>query len=250
VRLGVEGTFNFKRPWIYTFVLATHVFDKGFDYNTYNKVTLLDYRLNIPIWNQKEPISMARLLLGTQLQMQERPSGVDAMFPARNTGIALNGNLFSQRISWAAGVFNDWYEDKKRFKESSTHIIGRISGIPLINENESQIIHLGLGISYNNGRESLRYYSSPEFNQSPVFVNTDTILADNAIKYDVEISWRSGPLWISSEIILQEMNAPMSGDPFLYGFHISGSYVLTGEMRSYVILMLEQYTGRHDSHQN
>lgn len=177
---------------------------------------------------------MERLLLGTQMQMQERPSAVDAMFPVRNTGIALNGTLFSQRISWAAGVFNDWYEDDKRISESSTQIISRISGIPVISKDESQIVHLGLGISYNNGREPLRYYSSPEFNQSPVFVDTDTIIADRAMKYDLELSWRNGPLWISSEFILQDIASSLSRDPFLFGFHISGSYILTREMRSYI----------------
>jgi phosphate-selective porin OprO/OprP len=241
-RMGIGGTLNFKRPWIYTFVVATHAFDKGFDSKTGNKVTLLDYRLDIPIWKQisvsigkqKEPISMERLLLGTQLQMQERPSGVDAMFPVRNVGISVNGTGFSQRISWAAGAFNDWFDDSQRFSESSTQLIGRVSGIPWTTEDETRLLHMGLGIRYTNGKEPLRYMASPEFNQSPVFVDTDSIDARRAFTYDLELSWLSGPLWISGELLLKDIKSSQSADPLFYGFHISGSYILTREMRSYV----------------
>ena len=67
-RFGAVGTFNFKKPWVYTFFAATNAFDKGFDSDDTDDITLFDYRLDIPLWKrstlslgkQKEPSSMER----------------------------------------------------------------------------------------------------------------------------------------------------------------------------------------------
>ena len=49
LRFGVVGTFNFKRPWVYTVYVATNAFDKGFDTDTTDKFAWYDYRLDIPL---------------------------------------------------------------------------------------------------------------------------------------------------------------------------------------------------------
>ncbi len=240
-RFGMAGTINFKKPWIYTFVVVTHAFDKGYDSKSSDKVTLFDYRLDIPLWEtislsvgkQKEPISMQRLLLGTQMQMQERSSIVDAVYPVRNVGVAVNGTSLNQRISWSTGVFNDWFDDSQSFKESSNQIVGRITGLALVNHDESNILHLGLGIRYDDAKEFIRYRASPEFNQSPPFIDTDTINASNTTTFDLEVTWRKGPFWLSSEYLWHNVGAADYGDPLFNGFFISGSWILTREMRGY-----------------
>jgi len=240
-RFGMAGTINFKKPWIYTFVVVTHAFDKGYDSKNSDKVTLFDYRLDIPLWEtislsvgkQKEPISMQRLLLGTQMQMQERSSIVDAVYPVRNVGVAVNGTGLNQRISWSTGLFNDWFDDSQSFKESSNQIVGRITGLALVNDDESNILHLGLGIRYDDAKEFIRYRASPEFNQSPPFIDTDTINASNTTTFDLEVTWRKGPFWLSSEYLWHHVDAADYGDPLFNGFFISGSWILTREMRGY-----------------
>ena len=47
-RFGAIGTLNFKKPWVYTFFAATNAFDKGFDSDDTDDITLFDYRLDIP----------------------------------------------------------------------------------------------------------------------------------------------------------------------------------------------------------
>lgn len=241
LRLGIAGTLNFKRPWVYQFVIATHAFDKGFNTTTTDDVTILDYRLDIPLsrqfaislGKQKEPISMERLLLGTQLPMQERAAVVDALFPVRNVGLTVNGTGFGRRVAWAAGVFNDWFDASQRFDESANQVIGRVTGLPWISEDESHLLHFGLGIKYTDAKEGIRYRAQPEFNQSPVFVDTDFLTADNALTYDLEVSWRRGPYWIAAEFLRSELRAPQLENPVFSGFHVSGSWILTREMRSY-----------------
>jgi len=48
-RFGVAGTLNFKRPWRYTVFAATNTFDKGFNVDTSDEFTWVDYRLDIPL---------------------------------------------------------------------------------------------------------------------------------------------------------------------------------------------------------
>jgi phosphate-selective porin OprO/OprP len=240
-RLGIAGSLNFQTPLIYSFVIATHAFDKGFNTGTSGDVTFLDYRLDIrlsrqlaiSIGKQKEPISMERLLLGTQLQMQERPVAVDAMFPVRNIGFTVNGASFGRRVAWAVGVFNDWFDASQRLDESATQVVGRATGLAWISEDDSHLVHLGFGIRYTDAREGVRYRTSPEFNQSPIFVDTDLLDAEKAVTYDFEVAWRRGPFWFASEFIRSNVDADQLGDPSFKGFHVSGSWIITREMRKY-----------------
>jgi phosphate-selective porin OprO/OprP len=240
-RFGIAGTLNFKRPWVYTLMAATHVFDQGYNSRDDGLPTLLDYRLDIPVFKtialsigkQKEPISMERLLLGTQLPMQERPAVVDAQFPFRNVGIAFSGSGFNERMTWAVGVYNDWFDASQNFGSSSNQVIGRVTGLAYVSDKERQLIHLGLGLRYDDAREELNFRSRPEFGRSPLFVETGPLKADGAILYDMELSWRGGPFWVSTELIRNHIRSSDLGTPVLGGYHISGTWVITREMRKY-----------------
>lgn len=240
-RLGIAGTLNFKKPWFYQVVITTHAFDRGFDTRTTEDFTWLDFRLDIPlsrklalsVGKQKEPISMERLLLGTQLPFAERPAMLDAMFRVRNVGLTLSGNGFGWRVSWAAGVYNDWFDASQSFDESSTDVAGRVTGLVWVKEDDSNLLHLGLGARYTDAKEGIRYLAGAEFGRSPVFVDTGTLEAEGALTYDLEVSWRRGPYWIAAEFVRGEVSAPQLGNPVFGGYHVTGSWILTREMRAY-----------------
>ncbi len=240
-RIGAVGTINFETPWTYTLFAATNAFDKGFDSKDTDDITLFDYRLDIPVFNgktlsigkQKEPISMDRLMVGTHVQMQERPAFLDAMLPSRNFGALLSGMAADERMTWAAGVFNDWIDTGDSFGESSSQVVGRVTWLPYISEDESNLVHLGLGMRYTNAEEGVHFHTEPEFNQSPEFVDTSNFAADSAMTYNLEASWRKGPFWLGGEFMTTDVNSPASGDPTFSGYHITGSWALTGEMRPY-----------------
>jgi len=240
-RLGIAGTLNFETPWFYQVVIATHAFDKGYDSQTTDDFTWLDYRLDIPlsskiglsVGKQKEPISMERLLLGTQLALTERSAVLDAMFRVRNVGLALNGRGSGGRMTWAVGVYNDWFDESQSFDESSTDLAGRVTGLVWVSENDSHLLHLGLGARYTDAKEGIRYRAGAEFGRSPVFVDTGDLEADNALTYDLELSWRGGPYWISGEFVRSRVSTPQHGDLVFGGYQVTGSWILTGEMRAY-----------------
>jgi phosphate-selective porin OprO/OprP len=240
-RYGAVGTLNFEVPWIYTFFLANETFDRGFDSLKDDSLRLFDLRLDIPlssnvsigIGKMKEPISMERLASMIYLSMQERSSISDGLLPARNVGVILSGTGSGKRMTWAGGVFNDWFDKGLPFNESSSQLIGRATYLPVISQDEFHVLHLGLGVRYSNGREALQYSAKPEFTQAPIYVDTGSIMARNVVTYVPEVSWRVGPLWLAGEAAVTDVNSPESGNPVFHGYHVSGVFSITGEVRPY-----------------
>lgn len=240
-RVGAVGTFNFEKPWIYTIFGATNAFDKGFEVERQDSFTLFDYRLDIPVFEninlsvgkQKEPISMERIMSMIQLPMQERSSVSDAFLPSRNFGVVLSGTGESQRWTWAGGVFNDWIDTGADIGDGATQVIGRVTWLPFITDDESNLFHLGLGLRQSNGKEGVRFLTEPEFNKSPIFVDTGPLDANDGFQVNLETSWRKGPYWLHAEYISTDVDSPSSGDLDFSGYHVTGSWIFSGEMRSY-----------------
>jgi len=241
LRFGIAGAIKFDKPWIYMISGATNAFDKGFDTNTTDNVSFFDWRLDIPtfynttlsVGKQKEPISMERLIGMTFLPMQERTVVSDALLPSRNFGAVLSGNALNQKLTWAGGIFNDWIEDDGGINDNSSQLVGRTTWLPYLSDNEDELIHLAFGLRYSDAKEGLRYASEPEFNSSPTFVDTGDIDADSSLTYNLEASWRKGPVWLIGEYTENKIKADYLQNPALSGYHVSAVYTVTGEMREY-----------------
>jgi len=240
-RFGVVGTLNFKRPWRYTVFAMTHTFDKGFDVDTNDELSFPDYRLDIPlsadlnlsVGKQKEPISMERLMGLAYLPMQERAAFIDALLPSRNHGVVLSGTAASDNVSWAVGAFNNWVDSDESFSDTSNQLVGRATWAPAFFQNESNLFHVGLGLRGSDTKQDIRARRQPEFNKAPLYVDTGSFAADDQMTYNLEAYWRNGPYMLGFEYVGTDVDAPQSGNPFLIGYHLTGSWALTGEMRSY-----------------
>jgi phosphate-selective porin OprO/OprP len=241
LRFGAVGTLNFKRPWRYTVFAATHTFDKGFDVDTNDEFSWFDYRLDIPlsadlmlsVGKQKEPISMERLASLAFLPMQERSAIADAVMPVRNHGVTLSGTAASDNVSWAVGAFNNWVDSGESFSDTSNQLVGRATWAPPIFQTESNLFHLGLGLRFSDIKQQVRARSEPEFNNAPLYVDTGSFSADDQMTYNLEAYWRNGPYMLGFEYIGTDVSAPQSENPFFSGYHLTGSWAVTGEMRGY-----------------
>ncbi len=241
LRFGAVGTLNFKRPWRYTVFAATHTFDKGFDVTRNDEFTWFDYRLDIPlpanlmlsVGKQKEPISMERLSSLAYLPMQERSAIADAVMPVRNHGITLSGSAASDNVSWAVGAFNNWVDSGESFSDTASVLVGRATWAPAFLQSESNLLHVGLGLRRSDAKQPLRARSEPEFDNAPLYVDTDLLSADDQMTYNLEAYWRNGPYMLGFEYIGTDVNSPQSGNPFFSGYHLTGSWAVTGEMRGY-----------------
>lgn len=240
-RVGAVGTINLRKPWVYTIFGATNAFDKGFEVKQKDEFTLFDYRLDIPVFEtmnlsvgkQKEPISMERLMSMTQLPMQERTSVSDSMLPSRNLGVVLSSTAFGQRATWAGGIFNNFIDSSSSIGSTATQFVGRGTWLPFLSEDESHLIHLGAGVRLSNAKNGIQYLTEPEFNKSPDFVDTGEIAADSATLYNLEASWRYGPYWVAAEYIDSTVDSISEGGLNFNGYHLTGSWIWSGEMRSY-----------------
>jgi phosphate-selective porin OprO/OprP len=240
-RFGVVGTINFERPWTYTVFAATHTFDKGFDTDTDDEFTWFDYRLDIPlpadltlsIGKQKEPISLERQTPLSFLPWQERSLAADALLPARNHGLVLSGIAAGDWVTWAVGAFNNWIDSDESFSNTSSQVVGRVTWVPAVSQDESNLLHVGLGLRHSNAKQPVRGRSTPEFNNAPLFVDTGPFSADDAMTYNLEAYWRKGPYLVGFEYIGTDVRSATSGDPYFHGYHLSGSWAVTGEMRAY-----------------
>jgi len=239
-RGGVVGTLNFKRPWRYIVFVATNAFDKAFDVRETEDFTLFDYRLDIPlpadltlsVGKQRESITMERVTSLTNLPMQERSAVNDAFLPARNHGLILSGTG-GDRSTWAIAAFNDWIDSDESFSDTTSAYTGRVTWVPAVSQDESNLLHLGLGLQYSDAKQPLRFGVRPEFNNAPRYADTGKVSADDAMMYNLEAYWRKGPTLVGFEYIGVDVDSADSGDPYFSGYHLTGSWAVTGEMRAY-----------------
>ena len=239
-RGGVVGTLNFKRRWQYVVFIATNTFDRGFDVRTTDKFQLFDYRLDIPlpadltlsVGKQREAVSAERLTALNFLPMQERSAANDAFLPARTHGLVLSG-MGGEWFTWAVGAYNNWIDSDESFSDTTNQFSGRVTWVPAVSQDESNLLHLGLGLRYSDATQPLRFRSRPEFFNAPRYVDTGEISADGAMTYNLEAYWRMGPYLVGFEYFGVDVDSPESGDPFFSGYSLTGSWALTGEMRAY-----------------
>ena len=242
LRLGIFGTLDyFKKPWGYYVAVASNSFEKTFEIDDQQTFRFVDYRLDIPvgagvtlnIGKQKEPISMERLMSLINLPLQERSSVADALLDARSFGAQLHGNALDDRMSWAGGIFSKFIDTDQAIDDAETSLVGRLTWLPYLAENESNLLHLGVSARLSNGNDGYRFRSVPEFDKSPLFVDTGVGDADRIRQYNFEVSWRGGPFWVAAEYVNVDVDSPSDGDLDFDGYQITGSWIITGEIRDY-----------------
>jgi phosphate-selective porin OprO/OprP len=174
----------------------------------------------------------------TDLPMQERAMSSDALLPSRNTGLVMAGNLFNNRVSLAGGVFNDFLDKEQPSSPSnnSTQVVGRLTWVPYKSENESTLLHLGVGLRKANIREGASISTEPEINLAPLYIDTgfiDPTQLDESDNINLEASFRSGPFRLHAEYNQANLHAPALLDPEVVGYHVTLSWIATGEVRQY-----------------
>jgi phosphate-selective porin OprO/OprP len=176
---------------------------------------------------------MERLMSLLNLPLQERSSVADALLDARNFGALLHGNALGERMSWAAGIFNNFIDSDQSIDDAATSVVGRITWLPYLAEDESSLLHLGVSARQSNGNTGYHFRSTPEFDKAPFFVDTGLGDAERVRQFNLELSWRGGPFWVAAEYVNTDVDSPSDGNLNFDGYQITGSWIITGEMRDY-----------------
>ncbi len=205
------------------------------------RLELYDLQLRVPlgpvkmqIGKQKEPFGYENVGLGIMLPHQERIL-VPFFDATRNIGVQFFGQLAHGRMTWGAGVFNDWLETDYSREENQTVYSGRVSGLAWTSADNRDYLHLGLGLRRrgHDGDDIMRLSGRPESNVADKFTDTGDFTADHANMLSLEGLFSRGPFSILAERMEARLDGPESGDPRFWGAYIAGSWILTGESRPY-----------------
>jgi phosphate-selective porin OprO/OprP len=247
---GLRGLFTGQvrilgRSYDYLLAGAYRGFDRGFEQDEENSLSLFDLAISVPITGdiramigkQKEPFSHDRVQSMLYNPSHERPAHIDALTRSRNDGILVERWSREARWKWAVGYYNDWLsKDDQRRSENPQSIIGRITGLAIDREaDEGPILHVGG--SYNRTWAPVRMVSSvtakPEAFFAPNFIDTGPIGFDGATNLGAEVAFVDGPWNASAEVVQMRTDAPGEGDPRIWGWHAQFGWAITGERRTY-----------------
>ena len=146
----------------------------------------------------------------------------------RRIGVGLAGD--SGGWHWAASVFGQEESDDDGENDEGYGVAGRLTWAPLRTEDDSHLLHMGLGYRYSNAKEGFRFSTEPEFNQAPLYVDTGfgtktgVLPANDFQTITAELSWRRGPLWLASEYTRTDVNSPALGNPVFDGYWLSAAW--------------------------
>lgn len=210
---------------------------------SYGKIPFLGVAL---LGHAKVPFSLEGYMSNADRTFMETALPVEAIFPGRNIGILLQNTALDNRMTWAAGYylitgsFSDVVGAADYMSEAFGSAVNlRLTGLPQYEDDGRKLIHLGFSYSHqfrDDTREdsSLKLRSHPESRLTEdSFVNTGKFLTQSANLFGYEAAVVRGPLSFQGELLQLFADAESVGNPNFWGFYLYGSYVLTGEHRSY-----------------
>ncbi len=235
-RFGFNLRSKSKLKWVFTFTADYQEARTRDD----AKFQVYDLKLEVPvgpvkvaIGKQKEPLSYEMVGLMPQLPQQERM--LSPFFTTRNTGIQLSGQLAKDRMTWAAGAFNDWLETGEQLSSNATNWVARVTGLPFISEDNANFLHLGAGAKWvGNDTGTMRFSGRPSSNVADKYVDTKSFAADHASELSFEAIYSFRPFLLQGEYIKTWVEAPEKNNPAFSGTYLTASWVITGESRSYI----------------
>jgi phosphate-selective porin OprO/OprP len=247
---GLRGLFTGQvkvlgRSYDYLFAAAYRGFDRGFEQDEDDSISLFDLAIRVPLWSdvhamvgkQKEPFSHDRVQSMLYNPTHERPAYIDALTRSRNDGILVERWNREARWKWAVGYYNDWLSPGGLERaQNPQSIIARVTGVAIDREaTDGPLLHLGA--SYNRTWAPVRQANSvtakPEAFFAPNFIDTGPIDFDGVLNLGAEAAFVDGPWNASAEIIQSRIEAPDQGDPRIWGWHAQLGWTITGERRTY-----------------
>lgn len=195
---------------------------------------------NLRVGHFKEPMRLEVLTSSNYITFIERAPGV-SFIPERNIGLMAFNHVKSQKLNWALGLFrrSDALGNDK-VANDEWNLAGRVSFLPLFNNDKKQFLHLGLSASYrhpDDGTYAIK--SKPNAHLAPTFVNTKTINGtDHLTLFSTEAAFVSGPFSLQGEFIHSTVNAmneenTSKQDYNFSSYYVYASYFITGESRNY-----------------
>lgn len=230
-RLFIGGTiydeFSFKAQYD----LEDGVADVKDMWIAANKVPILG---TVKVGHFKEPFGLENLTSSKDITFMER-SLTTAFSPARNSGIGFSNHTMNKRLAYALGVFRE-VDAFGEGQADSGHInaTGRISGVPIWNEDGDHYLHIGTAVSIRNVNDQYGVGYEAEAHMAEDLVFIPDFTTDGIKMYGAEAAYVKGPWSVQGEYVTLAVDADLgNSDAEFDSYYIMGSYFLTGEHRRY-----------------
>jgi len=186
------------------------------------------------------PMSLEAMASSRDITFMESAAPVEALAPGVNAGFRLGRSVFSQRATWALGLFSEGVgQDGGDASKNYGRAIGRITWLPWYQQGDPEtsrenLLHLGVSGNYlYSASGAVRYQSRPESHLSPVVIDTGYLNANWATVVDLEAAWVAGPLSVQGEFLNAFVDEQSGATLRFHGFYGYASWFLTGESRPY-----------------
>lgn len=215
---------------------------KGFETDPEDTWQLTDLSFTFPLGGPATKLVVGKTkqtfdyeMVGDAANLPQQERVQSPFFVSRDVGLKVTRVLGeSQRMTAAAGIFNDGIVNGDSLEDSGTDFTARITGLLRDEDGGESFLHLGLSSRYvgaENG--TLRYKGRPESNVADDYVDTGELPGDHAWHVGLELLWNEGPCSLLGEYDHAWVESPSSGDPEFWGGYVTASWVLTGETRPY-----------------
>jgi phosphate-selective porin OprO/OprP len=214
---------------------------KGFDSEPETTWELIDLALTFPIRGPATKLTVGKTketftyeMVGDSASLPQQERVLSPFFVSRNIGVKVLHVLANQRLTAAAGVFNDWFATDTPHSDSGTDVSFRVTGLVWDRPDTNEFLHLAIsGRQAGADDDALRYKGRPESNVSDNYVDTGNLPAEDAWHTGLEALWTRGPVSVLAEYNHAAVDSPATGNPSFYGYYLTGSWILRGGVRRY-----------------
>lgn len=237
LRLMARGHFVLFRKWNYVVSYEYKGFDQisTADWNAtdFRISTVLGPRLGtLQLGRMKEPYSYE--MVGDAANLPHLERLLSPFFRSRNVGVQLGNAVFDERVTWAAGWYNDWWVEGESWSDSGNDFAGRVTAVPVWAEDGRTYLHLAAAARYYGAvDDQLRYKGKPASNVADDFVDTGKIPGDHAWHSGLEALLNVREWSLLAEYLRADLSTDDDADPAFDGYYLTAGWVVTGEHRPY-----------------
>jgi phosphate-selective porin OprO/OprP len=237
-RIMFRGTLG--EAYKVNYLFATEY--KGFESEPEETWSLTDLSLTFPLGGPATKLTVGKSketfayeMVGDAANLPHPERVLSPFFVSRNVGVKLTRVIGAdQRMTAAAGVFNDWWVTGDSFSGSGTDFTARVTGLAWDQADGKSFLHLGVSARYAGADDNtMRYKGRPASNVTDNYVDTGNLAGDHAWHLGLEALWNEGPFSVLAEYNQAAVNSAATGDPGFSGYYVTASWVLTGETRPY-----------------
>jgi phosphate-selective porin OprO/OprP len=254
-------------------------FKVEFDFENYNSIAFdesfvgvrnLPYVGMVRFGQTHVPFGLEAYTSSRFLPQLERSPLFDAFYQEFAPGLFTNTTFLDDRITMQHmfhRIDNFQQFNGASFGDGKYAYSGRVSGLPVYENDGRDLLHLGVAYQWRKGSAPLdfnggttvsvphgptdliRFRARPGLRDAVGLqgdnnrvVDTGNIIADHIQSVNGEFLWYRGPLWVQSEVNYSRVNNALfpaaragspRGDLGFWGYYVQAGCFLTGESRGY-----------------